>query len=62
MGIIVRCTEDIEKAFASLEKSMNKNALSNEHLATKVYWLNIILTVATAVAAIVSVAGPFFKK
>ncbi len=55
MGIIVRCTEDVEKAIGSLEKSMNANASANDRLATKVYWLNVILTVATGVGTIATV-------
>ena len=62
MGIIVRCTEDIEKALASLEKSMNNNALASDKLATKIYWLNVILATATVVAAIVAVAQFYLSK
>ena len=29
MGVIVRCTEDLEKALGSLEKSMNLNAATS---------------------------------
>jgi len=49
MGIVVRSVEDIESALKSLESSMNKNAASSESLARKVFWLNVVLTIATAI-------------
>jgi len=49
MGIIVRSVEDIESSLKSLEVSMNNNAASSESLARKVFWLNVVLTIATAV-------------
>ncbi len=62
MGIIVRCTEDLEKAIGSLEKSMNDNARSSDRLAAKVYWLNVILAIATAVGTIAAIAQLFIRK
>ena len=80
MGIIVRCTEDIEKALGSFEKSVNdsagdlekvvhslqesmtRNAVSGDRLATKVFWLNLILAIATVIGTVVAVAQVFFKK
>ena len=62
MGIVVRCTEDLEKAIGSLEKSMNDNAIANDKLATKVYWLNVILAIATAVGTIATIAQLFLPK
>jgi len=35
MGIIVRCTEDVEKALGGLEKSMNDNARASDKLANR---------------------------
>ena len=43
MGIIVRCTEDLESSLKSFEDSMNENANSNDKLAKKVFYLDIIL-------------------
>ncbi|MHB1076879.1 hypothetical protein [Thiobacillus sp.] len=51
MGIIVRSAEDLEEALKNLEKSMNRNAESSSQLATKVFWLNVVLVAATATAA-----------
>jgi len=62
MGIVVRCTEDLEKALGSLEKSMNHNANASDKLATKVYWLNVILAVATAVGTIATIVQLFIRK
>ena len=55
MAIIVRCTEDLEKAISSLEESMNNNAKSSENLAKKIFWLDIVLTAATVIATIVAI-------
>ena len=57
-AIMVHCSEDIERALASLERSMNRNADSSDSLASKVFWLNIVLTAAT----IGGVAVAFFKS
>ena len=57
LAIQVRCTEDIEKSIGNLEASINKNAESNDRLARKVFYLNIVLTVATALAAIAALIG-----
>lgn len=54
MGIVVRCTEDIEAALKSLENSMGRNAESSQGLAKKVYWLNVILATATALGTILA--------
>jgi len=62
MGIIVRCTEDLEKAFQSLERSMNNNALSSDKLATKVYWLNIVLALAAVAGVLITLLQLFVKK
>jgi len=62
MGIIVRCTEDLEKALGSLEKSMNDNARASDKLATKVFWLNVILAIATAIGTVAAVAQFFIGK
>lgn len=47
MAIVARCVGDIENSLASLEKSINNNAKSNDSLGKKIFILNIILTVAT---------------
>ena len=52
MAIIVAAVEDLERALASLETSMNRNAESADRLAQKVFWLNVILTAATVVGAV----------
>jgi hypothetical protein len=52
MGIIVRCTEDMEKAIKSLEQSMNKNSEVGNSVAEKICRLNTILTIATIVGVV----------
>ncbi|EOE6055862.1 hypothetical protein ACVDQD_003764, partial [Vibrio cholerae] len=54
-GIIVRCTEDIEKSIKSLENQLVKNADASDRMGEKVFWLNIILAVATLVGAVATV-------
>ena len=60
MGIVVRCTEDLEKALGSLENSMTNNAKSSDNLAKKVMWLNFILTGATVTGTILAIYKMFF--
>ena len=62
MGIVVRCTEDLERALGSLTKSMNDNASASGKLAAKVYWLNVILAIAAAVGTIATIAQLFIRK
>ena len=62
MGIVVRCTEDLEKAIGSLERSMNDNARSSSALGAKVFWLNVILAIATVVGAIATAAQLFIRR
>ena len=52
MGIIVRCTEDIEESLKSLEDSMNQNAESSENLSKKIFWLNIVIAIATLIGTL----------
>ncbi len=57
MAIIVRCTEDLERALSGLRESMNQNAMSADALATKVYWLTWVLAGAAVLAALAAVAA-----
>ena len=50
-----RCVSDLEAALKSLETSQNRNAAASEILARRVFWLNLVLTFATLVLAIVGV-------
>ena len=58
-GIIVRCTEDIEQSIKSLENQLVKNAEASDRMGTKVFWLNIILAIATLVGALATVVIAF---
>lgn len=55
MGIIVRCTEDIEAKLSVLTQTINENSKSADNLGNKVFWLNVVLAIATAIGTIVSV-------
>lgn len=59
MGIIVRCTEDLEKAMDALRHSAEQNAKSSESLGRKVFWLNIVVGAATIVGAIATAYQAF---
>ena len=53
MEIFASCLED-------LEDSINHNSDSSQKLATKVFWLNVILTIAAIIGTVIAVTG-FFK-
>jgi Mg2+/citrate symporter len=53
MEIFTSCLED-------LEDSINRNSDSSHKLATKVFWLNVILTIATIAGTVIAVMT-FFK-
>lgn len=55
-AITVRCTEDIETAFSALTSQLAKNSDSNDRLSEKVFWLNVVITIATVVGALAAVA------
>jgi hypothetical protein len=61
MGIIVRCTEDIERSIKSFENTMEKNANASDKLAARVFWLNFILGVMSAIGVAFTVLQ-FFKR
>jgi hypothetical protein len=55
----IKCTADLLDRIANLESSMNKNATASQSLATKVFWLNIVLAFAT-IAGVVITALQFY--
>lgn len=55
MAVIARSVGDIENAVSKLKESIDKSSYSNGKLSQKLFWLNIILTSATVVYAIVAV-------
>ena len=61
MAIIARCTTDIELSLKSLETSINENADSSSSLSTKVFYLNIILTIATISGVLIAFFNLFHK-
>ena len=61
MEIAVRCVEDLEKSLSSLETSMNKNAESADRLGNKVWWLNLVLAVASTAGVLLTAYQIFFS-
>lgn len=57
MGIIVRSTEDVEKALNSLTVSLDNSSKQADILSNRIFWLNLVI----ALAAIAGVAIEFFK-
>lgn len=55
LKIQVIAAMDLELALHDLRKSMDDNARSSDGLARKVFWLNVILTAATSLAALVAI-------
>jgi hypothetical protein len=55
-AITVRCTEDIEASLKSLEEQLVKNAESSDKVGNKIFWLNVVLAIASLVGAIATVA------
>jgi hypothetical protein len=58
-AVTVRCTEDLERALKSLEDSQTRSSASTEQLARRVFWLNVIITIATVVGALATLAQAF---
>jgi len=50
-----KCAVDLIDRITSLESSMNNNATSSQSLATKVFWLNIILAIATIAGVAITI-------
>lgn len=50
-AILVESTRDIEAAVNELRLSNERIATSNESLGRKLFWLNVVLAIATVVAA-----------
>lgn len=49
--LFLKCTKNIVESIAELNNSIKQNSVSNENVARKIFWLNTILTAATAVGA-----------
>lgn len=57
--ISVRCAGDLERALKSLEDSQNRNAAASDRLAQKVFWLNVVLAIATVIGTLIAIAQAF---
>jgi hypothetical protein len=58
-SIFVRSVEDLEKAAGSLESAIRAAAASSERLGDRIFFLNIVLTLATVVGAFAAVWSAF---
>lgn len=52
MAVLVSSVEDLQHALHELGRQLSRSATTNDSLARKVYWLNVVLTVATVVGAV----------
>jgi len=50
------CVGKIVDSIEKLNNSIDENSKSNQSIASKVFWLNIVLTVATVIGSIATVA------
>lgn len=57
MAIMVRCVEDLEKAASGITDAMRAASIESRKLGTRVFWLNVVLAVATLVGAIATVVA-----
>jgi hypothetical protein len=62
MTILAMSVDELKASIKSLEDSMNSNAKSNDSLAKKVFWLNVVIAGATAVYAITTVVALCIRK
>jgi hypothetical protein len=54
MVITTENSKQLSNALIQLRASFDKNTSANESLATKVFWLNVVLTVATVLASLIA--------
>jgi len=51
-ALTVLCTEDIEASLKSLENQLKLNSESSDKVGNKIFWLNVVLALATLVGAV----------
>jgi hypothetical protein len=51
-ALTVLCTEDIEASLKSLENQLKLNSESSDKVGNKIFWLNVVLALATIVGAV----------
>lgn len=60
-GVINQSEHDLKTSIDSFKDSVVKIGNSSDQLSSKLLWLNIVLTIATAVGTIVSIVNLFVK-
>jgi hypothetical protein len=59
VAILVRIGEDLEAGMDRLRQSIDQAASSSESLGRRVFWLNLVLIVATTVGAFAALWSAF---
>lgn len=62
LNVLARLVKSLTQSISNLDSSMNANAKSSQLLSKRVFSLNIILTIATVVGAIVAIIALFFNR
>ena len=57
MAIVARCTDELGARMAELGMAIKDSSASADRLGRKLFWLNVILVIATAVGAAAALAG-----
>lgn len=55
LALMAQCTQDLETSLKSLETSMNNNAGAGDLLSKRIWWLNMILAILSAVGLSVTI-------
>ena len=53
--LMAKCSNEISVAVNILNKSIQKSTESQDQLSKRIFWLNVILTIATTIGAIATV-------
>ena len=59
--IMVRCAEGLVNSFGEMKESIDKNAESSNALSKKLYWLNVVLALATIIIAGAAILDIYYK-
>jgi hypothetical protein len=62
MAIVARSTDELGARMAELGTAIKDSSASADRLGRKLFWLNVILVIATAVGAAAALAGVLSKS
>ncbi|MFY9610297.1 MAG: hypothetical protein WAU45_17000 [Blastocatellia bacterium] len=60
--IVIGCTENVVQSIDDLRGSLKATADANNKLSERVFWLNVILTVATVAGTAAAILSFVFRK